>query len=525
MDSVKDVQNISLTTRFLDEPKKRKKKKAKKPKKEKSDKPKSKSQKSSKDFTDICDSKLFAEWLKNRQQEKTKRKKNPEIRLNKTFPLTQNKNLKLSRRHKQNRKCDSVSGEHGICSGPGKQEALQPITSSIRKENNQKKRVVFNLSPVLVEPEPVQHPSLVKDSLRPQRTDKKPPFNAIFSADGHHHKPAAEENSTQSQSTTDDINSQDLFITQKTFSDPYIDLCSSTSPEEAGEPQCFTETRPGTQSNTEPSAKKRVSPEPQAYTESSPRKRLCPEHQVSTTSSAKQGSSLEPGCHTASYPKHQSLSESSRKQFCTGHRSYIASLARKESSQELLSYPASSLGKQFGPENQYYTRSYQKPPASTASSPSTKPQCYTASCVDPQSLLNKPCPSPTPRKPSHCQKLDVFTQTENFFTSPFLATSLRVHQQSACTEKPVDLSLPRRSRLHQDGALGDQRHTEPIVSDSSPGNDSDSHSKSKADMSQLKTVQTRLNESFFFKLKGEGDSPKPVSPLMKFTGNAEKKKS
>lgn len=32
---------------------------------------------------------------------------------------------------------------------------------------------------------------------------------------------------------------------------------------------------------------------------------------------------------------------------------------------------------------------------------------------------------------------------------------------------------------------------------------------------QVKAVQTRLNESFFFKTKGSGRSPRPESPLMK----------
>ncbi|MCJ8734457.1 hypothetical protein PDJAM_G00235620 [Pangasius djambal] len=340
-----------LGNTFLDNPKKRKKKKAKKPKREKLDKQKSKpkDQQSLKDYADICDSNLFAQWP---EIKKKKRKKKPDVSLNEEFPLTQNKNLKLSKRHKQNRKgncaVDTHTVEHGVRSGPGEQDAAQPILSSIQKEKKHKKRVVFNLSPVLLEPKPLQNPFVVRDILQTQCYNadaKKPSFNSIFPAEGRHSKPAMEENGTESQSTSDDINSQDLFITQKSFSDPYIDLCSSTSAEEALEPQGYTET---------------------------------------------------------------------------------------------------------------------------------------------------------------------------------------FRHWSTCTEVPMDLSLPKRSRLLQwegvSKASDDQRHPEPSVTDLTQSDDSDSHLKSKADLSQLKVVQTRLNESFFFKLKGEGDSPKPRSPLMKFAGSVEKRK-
>ncbi|KAG7329544.1 hypothetical protein KOW79_007718 [Hemibagrus wyckioides] len=412
MASVKMFGSIPLTDTCFDDPKRRKKKKAKKPKREKSDKHKSKpkGQQSLKDYSDICDSNFFTEWP---EIKKKKRKKKHDGSLNEEFPLTQNKNLKMSKRNKQNRKSNRAAVKHGVRSGPAEQEAVQPIISSIQKEKKHKKRVVFNLSPVLLEPKPVQDPFVARDILQTQRSgaEKKPVFNAVFPGDGRHSKPTTEENVMESQSTPDDINSQDLFITQKTFSDPYIDLCSSASAEEALEPQGYS------------SAMKQLSPEPQSYTSPPPRKRSYPEPQ-------------KPLC------------------------------------------------------------------------PSNHPSL--------------------PRKPSHLHKLEAFTQTENFFTSPLLAASLRFRQQSTCSEEPMDLSLPKRSRLHQREAAGkasgDQRHPEPNVADLTQSDDGDAHLKSKADLSQLKVVQTRLNESFFFKLKGEGDSPKPMSPLMKLAGSVEKKK-
>ncbi|XP_043084761.1 uncharacterized protein si:ch211-176l24.4 [Puntigrus tetrazona] len=114
---------------------------------------------------------------------------------------------------------------------------------------------------------------------------------------------------------------------------------------------------------------------------------------------------------------------------------------------------------------------------------------------------------------------DVTTQTENFFTFPGLSTSLRFQQQqntSESPEEPVDLSLPNRTRQTH-------RPKWPMlkISDTS-SEDSDTVPKAKGDLLQLKVIQTRLNESFFFKMKGE-DSPKPVCPLMKLKESVEKR--
>lgn len=432
MASIEVLGSIPLANAFLDEPKKHKKKKGKKTKREKLDKLKSKPevQPSVKNCADVCDSNLFVQWP---EIKKKKRKKKPDVSLNEEFPLTQNKNLKLSKRQKKNRKSkchlDTHTVEHGVRSGPGEQILEpQPILSSTQKEKKPKKRVAFNLTPALLEPKPPQDPFGVRDPVQTQRSGKEK-------------KSTAEENGMESQSTSDEVNSQDLFITQKSFSDPYIDLCCSTSAEESVESQGYTET----------------SPETQGYTA------FCQEPQTCTVSSGRKRSSPKPQSDTSSYPEHQS---------------------------------------------------------------------YTASCPEPQSLPKKSScpahhPSP-PSNPSQHHKLDTSTQTENFFTSPPFATSLRLLYQNTCTDAPVDLSLPKRSRLHPldvvSKASEGHRRPEPNTTDLTQSDDSDSHSKSKADLSQLKVVQTRLNESFFFKLKGEGDSPKPRSPLMKLAGSFEKNK-
>ncbi|KAI5105528.1 hypothetical protein C0J45_5200 [Silurus meridionalis] len=380
---------VSGSIPFLDDLKKPKKKKSKKAKKEKLDKHKSKNR-SLKDHADICDPNLFA------QCPEIKRKKKPDVE----FFLTQSKNLKPSKRRKNSSKraADVRVVHHGVGSDPGKTK--QSILNSTQKEKKRKKRVVFNLPPELLEPQPEAFS--VRDVLQTQcsGSDKKPSFNTVSPADGPQSRRVTEENGTGSQSTSEDINSQDLFITQKSFSDTYIDLCSSTSAEEALEPQDYAETFP----------------EPPPYTASSARKR--------------------------SHPEHHSLP---KKPACPGYH------------------------------------------------------------------------------PSPPHKLDASTQTENFFTSSLLATSLRFHHRTTCAEDPVDLSLPGRSRLHHWELITKSSEDQSVTS-LTQSDDSDQHSKSKADLSQLKVVQTRLNESFFFRVKGEEGSPKPTSPLMKFSGGVEKKK-
>ncbi|XP_067292278.1 uncharacterized protein si:ch211-176l24.4 [Pseudorasbora parva] len=130
-----------------------------------------------------------------------------------------------------------------------------------------------------------------------------------------------------------------------------------------------------------------------------------------------------------------------------------------------------------------------------------------------------------PEKRSCRSTAEATTQTENFFTLPVLASSLRFQQNtSMCSEEPVDLSLPNRTRrMHRPkhSAVESANPPKLKISDTS-SEDGDMISKTKGDLLQQKVIQTRLNESFFFKVKGE-DSPKPMCPLMKFTESVEKR--
>lgn len=381
MASMKLLKSILADDPFED-PKicKKKKKKSKKLKKEKLDKNKTrtKGQQWSKDDADYWESMPCTQMpvIKKR-----KKKKKNDDRLNEAFPLllTQHTKINLSKQHKQLKGSSRPENKSAVQPGPCKQEPTLDKSLVVKDKARQKRKVMFKLSPEEILPK--SQPCALTETFHSQlpSTYKLPSLNTGLSGDGSHCKLPVEEN-LESQNTSEDINSQDLFITQKTFSDPYADISSSLSTDEA-----------------------------------------------------------------PAVPPYQNSKQ---------HRS-----------------------------------------------PQEKPLCR--------------------------QTAEASTQTENFFTSPGVATSLRFYLQNTaatCFEEPVDLSLPTRSR--QDLGLRqwdikpveDQSHPELKVTDEMSSNESDMLLKNKAALSQLKVVQTRLNESFFFKLKGEAESPKPRSPLMVLTG-------
>ncbi|XP_037111003.1 uncharacterized protein LOC119124816 [Syngnathus acus] len=175
-----------------------------------------------------------------------------------------------------------------------------------------------------------------------------------------------------------------------------------------------------------------------------------------------------------------------------------------------------------------------------------------------------------PLKPTAC----TATQTENFFTaelsSYFAFSTKRRLAGGSDVENPLDLSLPQRARKDlwrwassevkenekwgenklsarglnvpssccsamkdlevKEGVVVNEKRegkttqsplteSEPKSGDtttSSDCNELPGQSK-KVDLNQVKPIQMRLNESFFFKTKGDGHSPRPESPLMKLS--------
>ncbi|KAL7885487.1 hypothetical protein AOLI_G00057820 [Acnodon oligacanthus] len=389
MASMKAPKRIPSDDTFEDSKKcKMKKKKSKKAKKEKvvKNKKRTKGPQCLKDDTGCCESITFIQMP---EIKKRKKKKN-EVRLKEKCPLllTQHEKPSLSKRHKQAEKSKQTVYKSVVQFD--EQQRMKPTiheSSTLKEQVRHKRKVMFNLSPEEILPKS-QALLALRDTFQtqPSSTVKPPSFNPVVSGVGRHRKPLVEENGAESQSTTEDINSQDLFITQKSFSEPCAEISSSLSTDEA-----------------------------------------------------------------AAVPP------------------------------------------------------YQK-----------RTQCRTSSL----------------EYPSCKQTAEASTQTEDFFSSPGLATLLRFHEQNTaftCVGEPMDLSLPNRSRkeagLHQWGGKPDEDQNRPELktADITSSDESDIFSKSKADFSQLKVVQTRLNESFFFKLKGEGDSPKPRSPLMVLIGSTDKK--
>ncbi|XP_051918059.1 uncharacterized protein LOC127598312 isoform X2 [Hippocampus zosterae] len=179
-----------------------------------------------------------------------------------------------------------------------------------------------------------------------------------------------------------------------------------------------------------------------------------------------------------------------------------------------------------------------------------------------------------PFRPTMCTS----TQTENFFTdelSSYFAFSTK-KRLALCSDlvKPLDLSLPQRARKDlnrcsyvkvssevkvdekwaENKPSAGEIHAPPFCCSSmkdlemkkelcgsekgrgetapNPLTESDPKSgdtttssdynepsgqSKKVDLNQVRPVQMRLNESFFFKTKGDGHSPRPESPLMKLS--------
>ena len=131
---------------------------------------------------------------------------------------------------------------------------------------------------------------------------------------------------------------------------------------------------------------------------------------------------------------------------------------------------------------------------------------------------------------------EAATQTQNFFTE--LSTYLRFQKLTETSShqgalRPVDLSLPSRARAKTSPhplitvarVKGQKVSPAPgsRSSDMTSSEDNDSLLRSKMDLCQMKAVQMRLNESFFFKMKGEDRSPRPQSQLMKLKQSRAKK--
>ncbi|XP_076878206.1 uncharacterized protein LOC143527117 [Brachyhypopomus gauderio] len=251
MASMREV-GVVLSANTFEDTKKRKsaKKKSKKSKKEKLDKDRllTKYQKCLKDDSG-CESNIFTQ-IPVTKKRKEKKKKNLKLTEDLQLLLTQHKKLQSPKRHRQPKdRCHSVDIhklEFAVQQASIKQEPMQPTVGkyhkSLTSEVNvrKKKRVIFNLFPEEMNPkcQTWQNSLSVPDAVKAQSSrDKLPCFYPVCAGSESRSKPPFEGNGVESQSTAEDINSQDLFITQKSISDPYVDIsCSASTNDDAAVP-------------------------------------------------------------------------------------------------------------------------------------------------------------------------------------------------------------------------------------------------------------------------------------------------
>nr|XP_057944005.1 uncharacterized protein si:ch211-176l24.4 isoform X2 [Doryrhamphus excisus] len=167
----------------------------------------------------------------------------------------------------------------------------------------------------------------------------------------------------------------------------------------------------------------------------------------------------------------------------------------------------------------------------------------------------KRCKRANARKTSLKETASMSTQTQNFFTAPLLSSYV-CRPAGSENVQPLDLSLPHRARRDLSGCLAGSDVTEMSSSgqgeerapsrkdqevkteagvgqrrgkgETTPSSASESETKSASSdcnpapchSTKVRPVQMKLNESFFFKTKGDGSSPRPESPLMKLTDGA-----
>ncbi|XP_069384820.1 DNA ligase 1-like [Paralichthys olivaceus] len=425
----------------------------------------------------------MGEW-KNKTKEKKGKKKKSSVGFEDSFIFTQ--------------------GHAGAEPESSHGRSTENVTEDSRKKSKRKKKVAFASSPGSI-------------------AIKRPKFASSL--------PKEQTHDNDSQCTSDDINSQDLFITQKTF---------RTSPVESSSGEVCD----------------------RALTQ--PERRLHPSHEGSNTRLQE------------SYPHPE------RPRATRGQTQVLGHTLLKEEEGEgevgdtnLTKETRGTRRVKFWGVNPFLDDPVE-----------LKSQTKTHSCTSSQQSPS--CPRKTPEPSLLPQKSNTSTQTENFFTAEFSSflNFCQTSRGAVCFEdlKPLDLSLPQRARSdpgrclsgdqikdgegktssprdkmssngHEDAGLapslssdvekessGRQRCSvgaqRKVKTTPSPQSESDPKSTDttmssednetacctgKLDMAQVRAVQMRLNESFFFKTKGEECSHRPESPLMKLAQGREMK--
>ncbi|KAK5868054.1 hypothetical protein PBY51_012499 [Eleginops maclovinus] len=382
----------------------------------------------------------------------------------------------------------------GATSNPPSGERLKTDCNKITKK---KKKVAFNLSPGNIQP---RHPKCFYSS-------EQSPIKSVLTEPGSCAQVPAT-HADESQCTSEDINSQDLFITQKAF---------RTSP---------LETSSGETSDKAPTSNPQM---------------LSPRNKLHTSTPWE-----KPHCGR-SY-KELPFQQQPRKTNTHVQKPNTGLVCLKQEFEEDWLNKADQNPK----KKPAVVKKPLEEPTDSKPLPIRKSKKNSTST----SQQSPSCPSELPVP--HLKLMEsTSTQTENFFTFELCSYLNFYHNSRVAAHhddlKPLDLSLPQRARkdlgtgLSTLGEIRGDNHKDPGLhtsgfSDRKDGevekepsgqhwsaymtNSSEDEPQGrtgKLDLTQVRAVQMRLNESFFFKTKGEGRSPRPESPLMKLAQGREVK--
>ncbi|XP_074487647.1 uncharacterized protein LOC141765513 [Sebastes fasciatus] len=406
-----------------------------------------------------------------------------------------------------------------------------------KKKTKRKKKVAFDLSPGYIR---VKRPKLVSSSLRSPTAVRDSESCSQVTVTGHSQ---GETHADESQCNSEEINSQDLFITQKTFRASPCEPSSGEASDKAV-----------------PTSPPMFKPRDELHTSMA----WIKQHLEGSYNSP-------PDLHFHQHHRKTneyvllSKGEEEEKRLNKAHQNPKKGKPSSQTQTELnanltvekkVSRPAHTTPSGV---NAYLGEPIDVNPSLDVAK--SKRQSRTVSQQSPS------CPSVLPSVSTD----STSTQTENFFTTQ-LSSYLNFCRESRATVhleflKPLDLSLPWRSRkdfgmclsaktlclpgetkepnLHpycssdmkdvevkkepsgrhpcsvstqgkSEATPSPQSESEPKTADTTTSSEDEPPWRTrKLDLTQVKAVQMRLNESFFFKTKGEGQSPRPESPLMK----------
>ncbi|KAF3689208.1 hypothetical protein EXN66_Car004880 [Channa argus] len=451
---------------------------------------------------------------------------------------------------------------------PSNPASTDLITENSKKKMKRQKKVVFDLPPgSICVKRPKCIPSSTKEKTLPEKEASRDTVSCSQVTVTGHSQAQPLDNDSQC-TCSDDINSQDLFITQKTFRT----LPSEPSSGEASDKSDDTTIQSITQ------------------------REMFELSSVVQINHHEELSTHLQGSHIQKHPKQVKehlLKPKAIQMVLTEEKEQYFHLAKPNPKTQIELDTNLTKETTVSVKPRVANPYLDHPIVLNCSMDVAKPKQMSCSSnqQSPTCLLNPDRPSLRLRMST----ASVSTQTENFFTTE-LSSYLNFYKKSSvtvCKLKPLDLSLPQRIRKDLDKCLGvkipeteadeqklsEQKQAlpeeiegngpknrnlpsfcssdtkigpkkepavrqlwsvttkgkseaptnphsdcEPKSADTTSSEDNEASCRTgKVDLTQVRAVQMRLNESFFFKTKGEGQSPRAESPLMKLVQSRDKK--